>query len=365
MATLYEVWLADDAGNRFQLVDTFEYLTWARTLNTVGAFAIRFAAAQFTRSWFALNRRVEIWRQPQGGHKYLILVGFMRYLERGMEGSNSYIVVGGPDALDLLSTRIIDAYSDTAGADKVGTADDVMKEYVRENLGASAASGRDITGDGFSVQADLSDGPAVQWAAARHNLLRVCRDLGEAAYQLSTPIYFDIVHPTPSTFEFRTYVNQRGMDRTTGQPNAVTLSPEDETLANPVLVQDWTGEQTYIYALGQSTGGTRAVEEVSDNTRLNVAKFNRREGIADGRDYGTAAELQDLGRRQLRAMRPLRLFSGDIVDKDGNRLGLNWDFGDKISASYGGELYDMMITSVGARFDGRGETVESRLDYLG
>jgi hypothetical protein len=364
MATLYEIWVGDDAGNRIALVDNFENLVWGRALGTTGSFALRFAADQFSRSLFGLNRRVEIWRQPEGGQMYVVTIGFMRYLEQGQEGANAYVIIGGPDALDLLNTRIVDAYSDTAGADKAGTADDVMKEYVYEALGGGAAAGRNLTSDGFSIQADLSDGPAIQWAAARHNLLRVCRELSDAAYEAGTPTYFDIVHPTPATFEFRTYVNQRGEDRTSGQPNAVVLSPEEETLANPVLIQDYTEEVTYCYALGQSTGGTRNVQEEYDSTRLNLALFNRREGTVDGRDYGTDAELQDLARRTLYLCRPRRDFRGDIVDKPGNRLGLNWNFGDRVTAQYAGEQYDMLVSAVGASFDENGETIDSRLDYL-
>lgn len=362
--TGYEVWFATPAGARFALVDNFERLAWARRANTLGAFSIRWMANRFDRTWFGLNNRVEIWRQPQGGRMYLAFLGFMRHLEQGQEGSNAYVVVGGPDANDLLNTRIVDALAGGSGADKTGVADDVMKEYVTENLGASAAAGRDLTGDGFSVQKDLSLGPAVVVEAAHRNLLRVCQEIADAAYQVGVPVYFAVETPTPTTFEFRTYIDQPGQDRTGLLFNAVVMTPEQERLANPVLRQDWTAEVTHVYAGGQGTGNERTVVQLINEAQRNRYRFNRREALFDGRSNSDPDALAHDGCMWLRTQGERRVFQAEAIDRPGNRLGLDWDFGDRVTATYGAEQFPALLSAIGVEYDGSGERVEARIEHI-
>ena len=39
-------------------------------------------------------------------------------------------------------------------------------------------------------------------ASSRKNLLKTLQDIAEISYEQGTPIYFDIIHQTPSTFDF-------------------------------------------------------------------------------------------------------------------------------------------------------------------
>ena len=152
-AITYEVWLSDQFGTRIALLDSFERLRWSRVANGVGQVEIVFAPEKFHRDqWWGLDRRLEVWRAPIDGGLRLERIYFLRYLGQPMQGNAKRIVLRGPDANDLLTRRIIDADAGSAGSSKDGTADDVMKEYVEENLGGSAAAGRDITGHGFSIQ---------------------------------------------------------------------------------------------------------------------------------------------------------------------------------------------------------------------
>jgi len=70
---------------------------------------------------------------------------------------------------------------------------------------------------GFTVAPDLAAGPSIDGAFAWKSLLDVCRDLADTAWANGTPIYFDIVPTTPTTYRLQTWTEQRGKDRTVGQ----------------------------------------------------------------------------------------------------------------------------------------------------
>jgi hypothetical protein len=115
------------------------YLSWTRTVNATGSFKFQVTPAQFPRELFGVDRRVYIWRQVQGYRKHPAFMGLMQYRKSDSRGGNKLITIAGPDMIDILDTRIIAYAAGSAQSDKSDTADDVMKQYVRENLGASAA----------------------------------------------------------------------------------------------------------------------------------------------------------------------------------------------------------------------------------
>ena len=334
-------------------------------VNGVGQAEIVMAREKFDRDLlWGLDRRMEIWRAPSGGTLRLERIYFLRYLEQKMQGDAQRIILRGPDANDLLARRIIDADAGSVESSKSGTADDVMKEYVNENLGGFAPAGRDIRDYGFSVQGDLSAAETVDKAASRRNLLVVCQELAESSRQLGTRLFFDIVHPTPSTFQFQTFTGQRGADRTqgTGQ-NPILLAPEMGNLLNPSLIQDWRGEATYGYGAGQGIEADRLVIETSDATRLAASIFNRREILFDGRSYSVQASLEDATEARLQEMRPRRQFSAELTDTFGFRFGMDWLFGDVMTAEYLGERFSVDTLAITGMVDGNGrETIRARLD---
>ena len=367
MAVNYEVWLSDQFGTRIALLDTFETLSWTRVVNDVGQMEISFTRSNFDRDLFwGLDRRLEIWRAPVTGILGLIRIYFLRFLGQRLEGSTPLIVLKGPDAIDLVDRRITAADAGSAGATKSGTADDVMKEYVDENLGGSAAAGRDLTGDGFSVQADLTLAQAIDKAASRRNLLTVCQELAQSSTQLGTDLFFDVMHPTPATFEFRTYMGRRGSDRTiaTGQ-NPVLLAPEMGNLSNVSYDQDWRGEVTFVYGAGQGLEDDRLVVERNDATRLAASVFNRREALFDGRIYSVQASLEDASDARLRELRPKRRFRAEITGTESFRYGRDWNFGDQLTAEFAGETLDVDVLAVQGIIDSNNrETISGRLESV-
>lgn len=364
MPISYELMLTDQRGNELAVLDLFESLQWSRRVNGVGEFYVTFARDNFDRALFDVDRRLQITRKPQGAKEQLLMVGFLRLLDRDIQGGKRTIAIGGPDGNYHLTGRIVASDSKLPGSDKSGPADDVMKDYVNDALGALASADRILTSEGFSVQADLGLAPTLNKSAPRLMLLRTLQELARSSANAGTILRFDVVYPTPSTFEFQTFINQRGLDRTSGR-NSVELSVENGTLDNVSLRQDWRDEVTYVYGGGQGESSTRVIKTAEDTARSGRSIFGRREGWYDGSNYSIEAALQSATNAALEAGKPKRHFSGEIVDTEDNRFGKDWGLGDRVIALFDTERINVEITSVKGTVNSDGkETITARLEHV-
>ncbi len=359
MATRYELYLTSDTGERLAALTVPTTLHWARRVNEVGAWSLTFAANAFDRNWYRPDRRVEFWREADGGPMQLVCVGLCRRLTRRTSGAMRAVEIGGPDALDLLRRRVVAASEASAEASKTGTADDLLKAYCREQLGADAAAARSWSAY-LAIDADVSAAPAVDYDASYKRLLAVCQDVARASAELGTRLYFDVTGPT---LRLRTYVGQRGTDRTatsgTGRP---LIGEAYGNLADPVLEEDASDEVTAMYALGEGVETARDVQEVVDTVRAGASVFGRIEDTADGWTMENSDSLADYGRAALYERRPRVRFTGRLLDVPGCRMGIDWNYGDRVTAEYEGERYDCTISALSVTYAGGAETIEAVLE---
>jgi hypothetical protein len=162
---------------------------------------------------------VEFWRHPAQGAMRLESVFFVRDIiyEEDFKG-NDIIILAGPDGNDLLNRRIVAYAAGSSQSDKTNQADDMMKEIVTENLGSSATAPRDLTDLNFTVAGDVTAAPSITKAFSWRNVLDVLQDIVAISAENGTDLYFDVVPVVISSseigFEFRTYTDQPGQDRT-------------------------------------------------------------------------------------------------------------------------------------------------------
>lgn len=365
MATQYEVYLANQFGENIAFLDTFKSLSWQRVLNGIGSYTISFPGSQFDFVWWGLDRQLKIYRIPDGAAKQLVMVGFMRYIEEQYQGDNRTIFIKGVDGNELLTRRIINYAAGSSEAKKTGPGDDVMKEFVDEAMGPSAPAADDLTSLGFSIEADLGAAPSISLAVAKRNLLDVLLQIADNSRQAGTRLYWDIVNPTPETFEFRTYINQRGVDRTTGNARLV-FSPEFGNVVDPVLIRDFRNEATIAVVGGGGEGTARAIETVTATDRATQSAWNRRYTFVDARNSGTdPTTLQDKGNSRLNERRPLVLFSAGIQNVINNRYGVNWNLGDRVIAQMTDFSTEAEITSVqGQKLPSGMEKITARIESI-
>lgn len=342
------VLMTSDGIQLTELTD-LESVEYWRSLNGMGGFHIT-TREDFEEDYWGVDRLIEIWRTPEGGEEQLMMVGFWRWKE-WTENDDQFEIfnMGGPDQNDLLDRRVIAYYAGTAGADKTDFADDMLKAIIRENMGAlapldEAGRPRAYDADYFSVAPDFGHAPSVSrrfaWRKVFPTLLEIC----ESSRNLGTPLYFDVVPGAiPAHFEFRTYVNLMGVDRTsTSGLSPIVFSKENGNLGKPSLREDWSNEWNYVWGGGQGEGTDRVIDPEDDQWRAHRSIWNRREVFQDAREEDTILGVANKAYQRMQQERPLLKFSAKLLDTPQSIFGVDWDYGDKVTANYRGE-YDVLI----------------------
>ena len=260
------------------------------------------------------------------------------------------------DLNDLLDTRIIAYAAGEPESDKADPADDMLKAFVRENLGALAS---DYAGDTtrrinpaiFSVQADTSTLAIMEKTAPWRQLMLVLQEIADMSIQRQTPVFFDVVATSETTCEFRVYVGQRGRDRRAGagRTGGFILSPERQNFINPEYVQDWTDECTYAYAGGQGEGTAREIQPASEALRIQKSPFNRRERFVDARQTDNSDAVRSEAFARVFEGRPRHFVKGEVRETDQSLFQLHFGFGDYITVQMRGLQADTRLNAVGLK----------------
>ena len=342
----HEIWLSDANGTRLTLLESVISFAYARVVNGIGAFSITLPNT-FSGGMIQTDGRVEFWRDGR-----LQTAGLIRKMNYADDAKGlTTLVVGGVDMNDLLQRRIVAYAAGSVQASKSGHADDVLKAIVRENLGALVAvAARNLTSLNFTVALDLTAVAVLERRFSWTNVLTVIQEIASASTQ-STGIglYFDLVPVMVSStqlgFELRTYTGQIGMDMS----SSVFFGKSWGNLGSPKLEKDYSAEFNYCYVGGQGEEADRSIVEVSDTARIGGSPWNRREIFQDGRNEKTVTGLDALGRKALRANRPVLRLSGSLLDTTQARYGIDWSWGDKVTVEYRGFQFAGMVRAV--RFD--------------
>lgn len=360
----YSVWLRSPTGVRLALIENFSRLEFTLTVNTVGIAKINFLPT-FPLSWIQEDSQLEIWRKVPGGQKYLVgdTIWFVRdwdhiLTQRGQE----YMALLAYPANMILDTPIIDYASGTAYAKKTDYIDDMMKGIIRENRGALATdTDRDIT-DWMTVELDLSLGPSTTKSFSWRNVLTVLRELAQEADDAGTPVFFDVIYtPGVSAFQFRTFINQRGIDHSSTGGKQVILSPRNGTLSDVRRSYVSSIERNAITVGGAGEAEERALERDTDDTRIALSPFNRREIFIDARNTGSAAAMQAEGATALKNYRPRQVFTAKVRDAQAVRLGREYRFGDRVIAEFHGQTIDCRLDSLSLRIERGKEDIKATL----
>ena len=373
MTAAYEIWLTSDTGSRLAHLTTITALTASRVVNGIGWFTLKMPLS-FDMNMIAVDRMIQIWRQPSGGVMSLWRPYFLRKWIFSTEGSREVVTLEGPDINDLLRRRIVAAYSGSAQASKTDFADDMMKEVVTESIADGVAplptAGTRVWSN-LTIQADASVGPTITKSFPFDRLLQgsnsgVLAALAQAAREAGTEVFFSIepnvVTGSSLTLQFQTKINQPGQDVT----DRVVFDQARGNMREPRLEYDYSDEENYIYAAGQGDRADRNIQQVYDTDRYNASIWNRCEGFADARNQSADNGVREAGRAKLEDGRPRIRFTAVPMDTAGTRFGIDWDFGYKVRSRYNNVEFDTIIRAVTISLDGnKRETVQARLDFEG
>jgi len=256
------------------------------------------------------------------------------------------VILDGDGPLCIAEDRIVAYAAHTDETEKTDSADDIMREVMRENLGTQATTARDLSSY-ITIGSDLGQGPSVTKAFAWQNVLTVLQDLQGQALIKGTKVYFDLVPIFSGQnihFRFDTFLNQPGIDRTSGAQKLV-FSEERNNLIDPSVWYVWRQRPTYVYALGQGEGEDRTQQE-AETAGLNDSIWARVETYIDARMSETDAAVLAEGERELGERGPVIRFEGGAIDTDGSRFAVDWQFGDRVIALYDQVEYECLIDTV-------------------
>lgn len=331
---------------------------YTRVLNGIGSVVLTLTDDPEYDDLFLLDNFVEIWRQsPITGDFQKEETYLVRQTHRFREDDRDFFLVGGQSLNHLFKRRIIDPYDDplVAGgySTKDGTGDEVMRAYIREQMGDLASADRQVP------NLTVPEGSPGQYnVGARlrfENLYEVLLDLSGRS-----GVDFHIFRTSGANLEVA--VRPLGVDRTrlTNYARApfVYLTPLRGNLTDPSYDLDRTDEVTFVYAQGQGQGSSRLLLRVPGQYVAD-SPYNRIEEMIDSRssERGQALVLFGEATTKLYQGRPVVQFSFEPTGVEpGNIYRQDWDLGDRVTVLWGNER-DLRITQVDVSVEERGESI--------
>lgn len=369
----YQIRLKDTSGNLKAVFDAnggFRQLAYTEVVNNRGSFVVELDGDDDRISLFGLDSQVEIWRgnKALGIDWYKAFDGLYRTPVRMLpEDDDNIFRAHGFSLIDLLRRRDIRYHAGTTGAAKSGVGETVMKTFVSENLGSSATvvNGRIDSGvlTGFSVQTDGADGSNWSGSRSNKNLLAVLRDIAD-----QTAVDFDVIKTGSTTFEFRTYEDQRGSDRTayglvrsTGLNGAgnvpVYFNTGNRTITNVVYSHNRSDEENNIAALGQGQKTLREIRIEQDATAVAASPLNKCEGSINANQEDSIAALENAAEIELQKTLPRAGFSFDVLQTEAQCFGRDYFLGDLVNVQFYDVNVDMKIISAAVVYGQEGERI--------
>lgn len=305
MSHEYQLRLYDTTGTQVAIFDDWNSVYFFNRVSDYGYHTISIDGNDPRASLFTLDSIVQVLRRDlaQGIDWYSEYEAFHRtgvysVSDRGKALFSSY----GRGYEDLLHRRaILWRPGDIAiargaeGEFQSGPADNVMKQYVRENLDvlAQTSNGRLADGNisGLTVVADTGAAPTWEGRRSFKNLLDVLQEISAAM-----SVDFQILWGGGTNFTFSTFYPRRGTDRTgAGAAAPVVFALDRANMSEPYLTESRMEEITVVYVAGQGEGVNRTVVERVNSGEIGQSPWNRVETVHDARNESTTAALEAIG----------------------------------------------------------------------
>ncbi len=366
----YSCRLSDPLGSTLVEMSDFIRLEYALSVGGIGILQIT-VPSSFDDRLFRLDGRIGVWRSIHG--RTPTLDGQSIFLIRRWQYTRETTTVTAYHASSLLQRRILAYYTGTSYTRKSAqTAGNIIKSLVRENMG-SGIVGSDRLGvetradlsDWLAIQANMGDGAVITAQDAYANLFDLIKDIQSASTQGGVYLTSEIVAPTETSLDFRTYVGMRGIDHRSTSEQPIILSETSGTLTNCELTIDRSQEVTVAICGGRGEGTSRLIRTSIDAARMGESPFNRIEVFGDYTTINDGDALQSKADALVRSGQPKIEFRADLVETDAVTRGIQYDLGDLITAEFRGKQYDCRLDVISCSIqDGKQES-KAQVRYVG
>lgn len=348
----YQVYVFDPYNAPLGVLPYFKSIKCALAVNQIGAVTL---VVPGYISGVGEDTRIEIYRDGA-------LLGETQFLVTRMEVAQEtpgklITTIYGSSAMTILDWPVVDYAPGKLQSWKSGYAGNVIRQLVRENLGSMATDPARDMSTYFTVPADINDGAIVSIEAGWQRLMPTIQDLVNASYDLGVPIYFDVVKSSAGQLELKTYVGQRGTDRST----SVVLSIERKTIINPVLTFDWTNATSRIVVGGTGQELWRVVTQVVNVEQANNTPFGYIKEEFLSSTGTTIPEIQQHGYASLQAKANRVSISGQPSMTGSKLFGRDYFLGDKVAIEFLGNVALVDINAIQISVEGNKETIDIRV----
>ena len=334
--------------------------------------------------------RIHVMRSVNGGPAQR--EGESCFLIRRWDFADDYTTITALHANDLMRRRhILYAWYIGLAGTPGGTnlqkgiianvaADDAIKTLWAQNAGGSidttyraystVISLNDETGADLSayvtVQASVAAAPSIYKQIFWRNMLDVIQEIADTSFIAGTFLTTEIVAPTESTLELRTYTVIRGVDRRFSTGNGLLFTNQRGNLANGILINDATNEITFVQSLGAGPSTYYRYAGWSyDPVRILESPFARIEDVFDANDAPNDATLTNTAAGAMRSGRPAISAVGQLVETDQCLRGVHFNYGDLVTVQVQGIQYDMRLDQIDVTLSQGKEQTKALFQYNG
>lgn len=334
----------------------FNSFDYSRSFSSIGSATVKIPPL-YNDSYFERDSLLKLYRKANGGGPVLEAGAVWFVREKEVDLLSGEITLKCVDQNDLLRRRLVGYRSETILADHTdidgggGAADDLMKAYVKENMGEDALvaplpGGADTDRDMrpyLTVEADKTLGPYVEEAASFKGIIDTLMSLRNKASALGTEVFFDVSARSDGSFDFRTHIGSLGTQRQT-LANGLMFSTESGNLTKATLTWDWSGEITYVYlGRGGNSNSSKLIKVEGD--AVAATPWNRIETYISAEENEDSA-LEDQGRGIIQGAIPKIRIAAQTVDTADTIYGLHYFYGDSVYVSARGYLFECHISSI-------------------
>lgn len=346
-----------DTGNNTLLPNIdFDSMSYSRAFASIGSATIEIPA-RYNASQFERDSLFRLYRTVPGSGPVLEAGGVWFTRTKTVDLQTGNISLKCVDQNDLLRRRLVGYRQTTILADHTDIdggsdyADDLMKAYVKENMGEDTQipplpGGLDTDRDMrpfLTVESDKTLGPDVEEAAAFKKVIDTLSSIKGKAKELGTEVFWDVSARNDGSFDFRTHIGSLGVQRQSFV-NGIVFSPEAGNLTKASLTWDWSEEITFVYlGAGSNDGESRIVTVEGDN--VDATPWNRIETYVGAAEL-TDSALTDIGNGVIEGALPKIKINALTVDTASTVYGLHYFYGDSVYVQAGGYLFECHINSI-------------------
>jgi hypothetical protein len=380
MAARLQIRLYNTDGTLREVMDSWRSVSLQLRLNDFSTHEIHLDESRGELTW-PKDTIVRVLRSDpaQNLDWYTEYEGFHRTPQHEItEGGNRLFTSYGRSLEDLLHRRYVlyggaspQSYKGPLSGGIVGLpADDIMKSYVRENIGELADGPLRLRPGripNWITAADIGQAPRWSGERAFKNLLDVIQEVGRSMEDTMTAVDFKVTLAAmvPPTFLFTTSYPLMGQDLTTTVPPLV-FSDVNDNITNVTYTRSATEEVTVVVSLGTGLGLHRAAGSVFNFSAVAESPWNYIETVRDFSSMSEETALVKAAQQILNAQGAQESFKFTPRQTNLAVYGRDYRLGDRVYVQLGSirrakRLVGVNITSSG---DGAEQLTFEFGDYI-